>query len=105
MALYVYILRCSDGKLYAGITNDPDRRLTEHQTGTFPDAFTRSRRPVEMVFCLHFPDGTHKEAMRFERQLKGWRREKKEAIIAGRWKDLPELARCKNVTHHSNKPA
>jgi putative endonuclease len=104
MALYVYILRCADGKLYTGITNDPTRRLFEHQSGAFPDAFTYRRRPVAMVFCLHFPDGTHPEAIQFEKQLKGWRKEKKEAVIAGRWQELPELARCRNLTHHANAP-
>ena len=46
---HVYILRCADGTLYTGITNDPQRRLAQHNGGTASKC-TRSRRPVEMVY-------------------------------------------------------
>jgi len=46
---YVYILRCADGTLYTGVTNDPERRLAQHNAGTASKC-TRSRRPVEMVY-------------------------------------------------------
>lgn len=46
---YVYILRCSDGTLYTGVTNDPQRRLSQHNAGTASKC-TRCRRPVEMVY-------------------------------------------------------
>tara|TARA_R100001086_G_scaffold164599_2_gene88883 strand:+ start:769 stop:975 length:207 start_codon:yes stop_codon:yes gene_type:complete len=58
--------------------------------GTYEDAWTRSRRPVELAWCAQFPDAV--QAVAFERQLKGWRRDKKEAVIAGRFDDLPALA-------------
>ena len=46
---YVYILRCADDTLYTGVTNDPDRRLAQHNAGTASKC-TRCRRPVDMVY-------------------------------------------------------
>ena len=46
---FVYILRCSDDRLYTGITNDPERRLAQHNAGTASKC-TRCRRPVEMIY-------------------------------------------------------
>ncbi|MXV51527.1 GIY-YIG nuclease family protein [Pedobacter sp. HMF7647] len=86
----VYILRCNDGQFYTGITNDIERRLQEHQTGYNPKAYTFKRRPVELVFTEHFNDPV--SAIAFEKQLKGWRRQKKEALIRGDWASLPELS-------------
>ena len=103
MALYVYILRCADKSYYVGITSDPTRRVEQHQQGTRKDAYTYSRRPVELVYCQHFPDGSHDQAQAFEKKLKGWSRAKKEAVIADRWIDLPGLAQCRNESHHKNK--
>ncbi len=48
--LYVYILKCSDGLYYTGITNNLDQRLLEHNTGIDKDAFTYNRRPVTLKF-------------------------------------------------------
>ena len=103
MALYVYILRCADDSYYTGLTDDPMRRLEQHQQGMRKDAYTFTRRPVEMVYAQHFPDGTHDQARAWEKKLKGWSRAKKEAVIKERWNDLPSLAECKNESHHRNK--
>ena len=54
--LHVYILKCSDGIYYTGITNDPERRLKEHNSGVNERSYTYSRRPVEMVYCERFSD-------------------------------------------------
>ena len=86
----VYILRCADGAYYTGVTNDVDRRLQEHQSGTNPKAYTYKRRPLKMVFYEWFP--TAEQAIDFEKQVKGWRREKKEALIRRDWEALPELS-------------
>ncbi len=104
MALYVYMLRCADESIYTGITNDPRRRLEQHQQGTWPDGYTAKRRPVAMVYCMFFPDGTHGQAMAWERQLKRWSKAKKEAVINDKWEDLPALAECRNETHSKNAP-
>jgi putative endonuclease len=95
---FVYILKCADGSYYTGITNDVDRRFEEHQSGYNPKAYTFRRRPLELVFYLDFPDPV--QAIDFEKQVKGWTRKKKEAIIRGDWESLKELAACKNKTSH-----
>jgi putative endonuclease len=63
----VYLLRCCDGSLYAGATVDIDRRLSAHQTGKGA-AYTRSRRPVELVYAE--PAGDRSAALRREAALK-----------------------------------
>jgi len=95
---FVYILKCADGSYYTGITNDVDRRFEEHQSGYGRKAYTFTRRPLELVFYLDFPDPV--QAIDFEKQVKDWTRKKKEAIIRGDWESLKELAACKNETSH-----
>ena len=75
---YAYLLKCSDGSLYAGWTNDPDRRLKAHNNGT-ASKYTRSRRPVEMVYLEEFE--TKSEAMKREAALKMMTREQKLELI------------------------
>jgi len=88
---HLYILRCADGSYYAGTTRDSlEKRIAEHQTGTF-DGYTASRRPVTLVFNQHFE--RVEDAVSAERQVKGWRREKKEALIRGDYRALSFLAR------------
>jgi len=88
---FVYILLCADNSYYTGITNDLERRLYEHQNGTDPNAYTFKRRPFKMVFHEIFHDPN--QAIAFEKQIKGWRRAKKEALINGDWHLLPELSK------------
>ncbi len=88
---YLYILRCADGSYYVGTTvRDLDARIAEHQAGTL-DGYTSLRRPVELVFHQHF--ARLDDAAAAERQVKGWRRDKKEALIRGDLAVLPSLAR------------
>ena len=97
---YVYILKCSDNSYYTGVTNDMDRRLLEHEKGIAADSYTSTRRPVELVFAERFNDIW--QAVAFEKQVKGWSRKKKEAIIKDNWDALPKLAQCNNDTNHAN---
>ena len=90
---HVYILLCSDNSYYTGITNDIERRLIEHQSGENTNCYTYKRRPVKLVLNEAFGDVN--QAIAFEKQVKGWRRAKKEAIINGIWDLLPELAKSK----------
>jgi putative endonuclease len=78
---FVYVLRCRDGSLYVGITNDLRQRVTEHNAGDAV-AWTRRRRPVELVFAEKHPDKS--SARRREIELKGWRKEKKLALLKSR---------------------
>ncbi len=90
MSFWVYLLRCRDGSFYAGHTDNLERRLGQHREGTLCD-WTRRRRPVELAWSDHVP--TREEALAFERRIKGWARAKKEALIAGDWRLIGELAR------------
>ncbi len=88
---YLYILRCREGAYYIGTTRGPlDRRIAEHDAGLGGD-FTKRRRPVELVFAEDFADPN--DAAARERQLKGWSRRKKEALIEGAVDRLPDLSR------------
>ena len=90
MGAYLYILLCADGSYYVGTTIvGLERRLAEHQAGTY-DGYTSRRRPVRLVFYQHFE--RLEDAAAAEQQIKGWRREKKEALIRGDYASLPSLA-------------
>ena len=89
MAFWAYILRCSDGSFYTGHTDDLERRVGAHQMGEVP-GYTQRRRPVTLAWAQDFP--SRLEALGAERQIKGWVRAKKEALIAGDWALLHELA-------------
>lgn len=77
---YTYILRCADGTLYTGWTNDTERRLAAHNAGR-GGKYTRSRRPVELVYREEWE--TKQQAMRRERQIKQLTRQEKLSLIAG----------------------
>jgi putative endonuclease len=90
MAAYLYILRCADRSYYAGTTRDSlGHRVGEHNAGAL-GGYTSTRRPVELVFHQEFDRIT--DAIAAERQVKGWRRDKKEALIRGELTLLPMLA-------------
>ena len=88
---HVYILECSDRTYYTGVTNDLDKRLIQHNSGLNKEAYTHKRRPVELVFSELFTD--IKQAIAFEKQVKGWRWEQKQALINDEWEKLPELSK------------
>jgi predicted GIY-YIG superfamily endonuclease len=78
MSAFLYILRCFDGSYYVGTTRGRlEARIAEHQAGIF-DGYTARRRPVVLVFHQEF--ARIEEAIAAERQVKGWRREKKEGL-------------------------
>ena len=99
MRAWVYMLRCADERIYIGSYrgDDLDVRISEHNAGTFPDAWTFKRRPVQLVWSQEFQLIT--DAIAVEQQVKRWRRAKKEAVIRGDWSALPDLA-----TAYSRKP-
>jgi predicted GIY-YIG superfamily endonuclease len=78
---------------YVGHTDDFARRIAQHTTGALP-GFTADHRPVELVWSQNFP--TRYEAQVTERQLKGWSRAKKLALIRGDWQRISALAKHKN---------
>ncbi len=75
---YTYILKCSDGTLYTGWTNDIGARIATHNSGRGAK-YTRSRRPVQLVYLHQFP--TRSDAARHEYAIKQLTRKQKEALI------------------------
>ncbi len=87
---YMYILKCSDNSYYTGSTVDLERRFYEHQNGDGAN-YTKKHLPVELVYFEEF--SRIDEAFYREKQVQGWSRRKKEALIEGRYGDLPILSK------------
>jgi putative endonuclease len=83
---YVYILKCKDNSFYTGFTSNLEKRINEHNQGIHPESYTFKRRPVELVWFGMFTDSNH--AIAIEKQIKGWSRRKKQAIIDADWDKL-----------------
>lgn len=97
MVIYsVYILLCSDDSFYVGMTNDMKRRKQEHDDGIHEGSYTSDRRPVKLVWVEETKYVNN--AIEREKQIKGWSRAKKIALIEGQKLDLPELARKKKFS-------
>lgn len=79
---HVYILLCSDGTYYTGLTNNLDRRISEHKYGTDINSYTFSRRPVSLVYTAQFTYIL--KAIAFEKKIKKWSQKKKRLLIDGK---------------------
>ena len=90
MSFWVYILRCADNSYYTGHTDNLEERIAKHQSGEI-EGYTSTRLPLTLVFS--------EEALRCERQIKGWSRKKKEALMRGDWAEVSRLAR----RHHPSR--
>ena len=89
---WVYLLLCADQSFYLGVTSELESRVAEHRLGRdHPTSYTYSRRPVHLVYSEEFPDIEH--AIAREKQLKGWSRAKKIALIGGKWEVVRALSR------------
>ncbi|WP_107771535.1 GIY-YIG nuclease family protein [Nocardioides sediminis] len=86
---WTYILECADASYYVGSTVDLERRVSQHDLGEGA-AYTRRRLPVRLVWAAQF--ARVDDACAFEKQVQGWRRDKRIALIEGRYDDLPALA-------------
>lgn len=91
MSAYVYILECADRSYYTRSTVDLERRLWEHEEGLGPDSYTKTRRPVRLVFCEEFEYIL--DAAAAERQIKGWQRAKKQALMNSDFDLIIEFAK------------
>ncbi|WP_378180978.1 GIY-YIG nuclease family protein [Aquimarina sp. SS2-1] len=99
---YVYILQCSDGLTYTGVTNNITRRFEEHQKGLNKSCFPYKRRPLKLIFSQEFNDIN--QAIYFEKKLKKWSSKKKIALANNQFDLLQVLAECRNATHSDYKP-
>jgi len=93
VAFTLYILRCGDGSLYVGHTDDIDERMRQHDAGK-ADGYTSQRKPLLLIHSEEFE--TRYEALAMERKLKGWSKAKKLAYVAGDWDAVRRLARGKD---------
>ena len=102
LPFFTYILRCSDGRYYVGHTDDLEHRINQHKLGAIP-GYTPTRLPIELVWSDTFP--SRYEALSAERQLKGWSRKKKEALIAGDWALIQALANRAKILRDGDEPS
>jgi len=100
MSGWLYILQCSDNSYYTGSTKNLELRLAQHQQGEGAN-YTKNRLPVKLVFCQEFD--RIDDAFYREKQVQGWSKKKKEALINGNFELLPNLAECQNESHSRNK--
>ena len=79
MSYFIYILKCADGSLYVGSTNNLGRRVKQHNESKWGAHYTKIRRPIALLYSKKF--ATLKEARRRENEIKEWKREKKLNLI------------------------
>jgi len=97
---FVYILECADGTFYTGSTGHLEIRLMQHKNGVGAN-YTAKRLPVKLMYFEEFT--TISEAFYKEKQIQGWSRKKKLALINNKLEELSKFAECKNETHFSKK--
>jgi len=102
MPYIVYILECADGSYYTGSASDLSQRMWQHETGALRTAYTYSRRPVKLVWtseeCRKYSD-----ALRWEKQIKGWSRAKKRALIRGDFEAIHKIVKSERKRKAQNK--
>jgi putative endonuclease len=97
----VYILKCSDDSCYVGVTSDLNQRVYKHNVGEGAK-WTSLRRPVKLAYSEQHE--SESEALRRERQIKGWTRAKKEALIAGESAALKLLSKTRQRKERISDP-
>jgi len=102
MTFWAYLLRCGDGSYYTGHCEDLDHRIGAHQSGRGSD-YTARRQPLSLLWSEEF--ASRIEALEAEPRIKGWSRAKKEALIAGDWVRISQLAasRCARPSTSSGR--
>jgi putative endonuclease len=98
----VYILECADGSYYTGSTADLNKRLWEHEQGVMPSSYTYGRRPVKLLWISE-ETPRYSEALRWERQIKGWSRAKKQALIRSDFNAIHEIVKTERKTREEIK--
>ncbi|MEO9167496.1 MAG: GIY-YIG nuclease family protein [Aestuariivirga sp.] len=90
---WVYIVECSDGSFYTGLTkqNNPEARVWEHNNRVYQDSYTSFRLPVKLAYAEHFEMVS--DAITAERRIKGWSRAKKIAMMQGDWREVQKLSK------------
>jgi putative endonuclease len=91
--VFVYILLCADGTYYTGVTVNLKKRIAQHNQGAKLSSYAFARRPFTLVYTEQFSSAY--KAIQREKQIKGWSRAKKEALIVGNINMLKALAKSK----------
>ncbi|HSF90366.1 MAG TPA: GIY-YIG nuclease family protein [Saprospiraceae bacterium] len=99
---YMYILECANGKYYVGSAQDLKARIRQHQDGEGAN-FTWKHLPVRLVYFEEYD--RIDDAYNREKQVQGWSRKKKEALIYGDNSILHDYSKCRNESHFKNKPS
>lgn len=94
----MYILKCADNSYYAGSTTDLVQRIEQHQAGLGAN-YTKNKRPVTLIYFEEYQ--RIEEAFYREKQVQGWSRKKKEALMNGDIEQLQNLS--KNYTQNTDK--
>ena len=94
---YLYILKCADGTFYTGSTINIEKRLVEHQEAKGSN-YTKKRLPIKLVYLEEFL--RIDDAFYREKQIQGWSRLKKIALIEKNYQDLKKLSDCKNNSNY-----
>src|SRR5919106_3545926 len=102
MPYVVYILECSDVSYYTGTAVDMSQRLLQHEQGVVPSSYTYSRRPVKLVWTSEETEH-YSQALRWEKQLKGWSRTKKQALIRNDFDAIHEIVKEERKRKDKNK--
>ena len=97
---YMYILECADGSFYTGSTNNLELRLIQHQNGEGAN-HTKKRLPIKLIYYEEFQRIDF--AFYREKQIQGWSRKKKEALMNGVHVKLNKLAECVNDSNYRNR--
>ncbi len=98
--MFVYVIQCFDQSYYVGVTNNIERRISEHNLGFDIRSYTYKRRPVTLKFSEQFDDPL--QAIEFEKRLKGWNRKKKEALFKRNWEEIKILAKSYSSKKHKS---
>ncbi|MBX2865101.1 MAG: GIY-YIG nuclease family protein [Leptolyngbyaceae cyanobacterium MAG.088] len=96
---HMYMIQCCDGAFYTGSTKDLSRRLWQHQNG-MGASHTAKRLPVQLVYAEEFTNIA--DAFYREKQVQGWSRAKKIALMQEAWDRLHILVECQNSSHWEN---
>lgn len=97
---WMYILECSDGTYYTGSTKYLERRILEHNNGEGAN-YTKKRLSVKLIYSEEYHRIDH--AFYREKQVQGWSRKKKQALMSGDADLLHELAVCQNLSHFEKR--
>jgi len=98
---WMYILCCADNSYYVGSTSNLESRIVQHKEGS-GSIYTRCRLPVELVYSEEFQ--TVEEAFKREKQVQGWSRRKREALMKGTFEDLVKFSASANVKKDLEPP-